>query len=124
MNNLKITEQITFLYTRDLDESARFYEQVIGLSLWRDQGACRIYHVSSSGYLGICQRADAPVPDPTRRDLIFTLVTPEVDAWYDYLKTRGVNFEKAPAVNLQYNIYHCFLRDPDGYLIEIQTFLD
>jgi hypothetical protein len=22
------------------------------------------------------------------------------------------------------NIYHCFLRDPNGYLIEIQRFLD
>ncbi|OQY24133.1 MAG: hypothetical protein DRJ03_06405 [Chloroflexi bacterium] len=27
-------------------------------------------------------------------------------------------------LNPRYNIYHCFLRDPNGYLIEIQRFLD
>ena len=59
-----------------------------------------------------------------RRTLIFTIVTPEVDAWYEYLRERGVSFEKPPEINPRYNIYHCFLRDPNGYLIEIQRFLD
>jgi hypothetical protein len=35
-----------------------------------------------------------------------------------------VHFEKAPATNEQYKIYHAFLRDPNGYLLEIQRFLD
>ena len=118
-----IEQQITFLYTADLAESARFYEEILGLELARDQGTCRIYHVSNDAYLGICHRDDAQ-PDPSRRDIIITLVTPAVDAWYETLQARGVVFEKPPGVNPVYHIYHCFLRDPNGYLIEIQRFLD
>jgi catechol 2,3-dioxygenase-like lactoylglutathione lyase family enzyme len=47
-----------------------------------------------------------------------------VDVWHAYLAERGVAFEKAPALNARYNIYNCFFRDPDGYLLEIQAFLD
>ena len=32
--------------------------------------------------------------------------------------------EKPPTYNPTYHIYHLFVRDPDGYLVEIQTFLD
>jgi catechol 2,3-dioxygenase-like lactoylglutathione lyase family enzyme len=118
-----IDQQITFLYTHDLGASAAFYEQVMGLPLWRDQGTCRIYHVTGQSYIGICQRDDA-LPQPSRRDIIFTIVTPQVDAWYDELKSRGAVVDKAPEVNPQYGIYHFFVRDPNGYLIEIQRFLD
>ncbi len=123
MTHPPVAQQITFLYTANLEDSAHFYEDVLGLTLARDQGTCRIYRVSGESYIGLCQRADAIV-DQERRTLIFTLVTPEVDAWYEYLQGRGVRFEKPPAVNPDYNIYHCFLRDPNGYLIEIQRFLD
>lgn len=117
-----IEQQITFLYTHSLAVTARFYEEVLGLPLWRDQGACRIYRVSTDGYIGFCQRENLP-PDESDR-VILTLVTPDVDTWYARLCERGVAFEKAPAVNPRFNIYHCFLRDPSGYLVEIQRFLD
>ncbi len=57
-----------------------------------------------------------------RKSYIFTLVTQQVDEWFEYLQKRGVEFEKPPTFNEKYQIYHCFLRDPDGYLIEIQRF--
>lgn len=118
-----ISEQITFLYTTDLAATADFYENIIGLDLWRDQGICRIYKVSADGYLGFCERSDASTEHP---DVIFTIVTPEksgVDKWYEFLREKGVEFEKAPAANPKYKIYHCFLSDPNGYLIEIQWFV-
>ena len=123
MTHPPIDQQITFLYTADLTGSAHFYEDVLGLPLIRDQGTCRIYRVNDESYIGICQRADAIV-DTERRTLIFTLVTQQVDEWYDYLREQGVAFEKPPEINPRYQIYHCFLRDPNGYLIEIQRFLD
>ena len=102
-----IDRQITFLYTRDLATTARFYEQILGLPLVLDQGSCR--------------REAAP-EQPT--GIILTIVTDEVDEWYRYLKAQNVDFKKLPTYNPDYNIYHCFLRDPNGYLIEIQRFLD
>lgn len=120
---LPIDEQITFLYTADLQTTARFYEDILGLRLSCDQRTCRIYHVTGRGFLGICQRDDAQ-PDFQRRDIIITLVTPDVDGWYESLREKGVKFDKPPDENPHYRIYHCFLRDPNGYLIEIQRFLD
>jgi catechol 2,3-dioxygenase-like lactoylglutathione lyase family enzyme len=116
-----IHQQVTFLYTRDLTATARFYEEILGLTLALDQGDCRIYCVSRDGYLGFCQRGEAP-EQPV--GIILTFATPEVDEWYQYLSDQGVVFEKPPTLNPKYNIYHCFLRDPNGYLIEIQRFLD
>jgi len=121
MDQAPFDQQVTFLYTRDLATTARFYEQVLGLSLVLDQGTCRIYRVSADGFLGFCQRAEAP---ERPAGIIVTLVTEDVDGWYARLRARDVAFEKAPALNPDYNIYHCFLRDPNGYLLEIQSFRD
>ncbi len=121
MSHPKIDQQVTFLYTRDLQKTAIFYEEVLGLALVLDQGSCRIYRVSGDGFVGFCQREDAP---RTPKGVIFTLVTSAVDAWYAFLSAHDVAIEKPPARNEAYHIYHFFLRDPNGYLLEIQQFLD
>ncbi len=115
------TQQVTFLYTPDLATTARFYEQVLGLELVLDQGVCRIYRVSRDGFVGFCQKNGV---EPRPQTVIITFVTPDVEAWYTRLSAQGVPFEKPPTFNPQYNIFHCFLRDPNGYLLEIQRFLD
>lgn len=94
---------------------------MLGLPLALDQGDCRIYRVGESSFLGFCQRAEAP-QQPS--GVILTLVTDEVDFCYTYLRQQGVRFEGPPAYNPDYDIYHCFLRDPNGYLVEIQRFDD
>lgn len=121
MTRLKIDGQITFCYTRDLPTTSRFYGEVIGFPLILDQGGCRIYRAAGDAYLGFCERENAP---DSPQGVILTLVTDAVDDWYEFLASRGVEFEKAPTTNPEYGIYHCFARDPSGYLIEIQRFLD
>ena len=115
-----IDQHITFLYTDALAETARFYEDLLGLELALDQGTCRIYSVCAEAYVGFCGRDTAATPD----GVIFTLVSADVDGWYAHLSAAGVAFEKPPETNPKYQIYHCFLRDPNGYLIEIQRFED
>lgn len=114
-----VNAQITFLYTRDLARSARFYERILGCSLALDQGSCRIYRLAGGAYIGICQRDDAP---ENNSGLILTLVTTDVDAWYERIVASGWPCEHAPRYNAEYKIYHFFLRDPSGYRIEIQRF--
>ena len=115
-----VDSQITFLYTRDQARSAEFYEDVLGLELVVDQGSCRIYRVlGSSAFIGICQREDA---NEQSAEIIFTLVTPDVDGWYRRIVARGWPCEHPPRRNETFDIYHFFLRDPSGYLIEIQRF--
>ena len=111
---------VTFCYTSRFKETIKFYEEVLGLPLVLDQGRCRIYRVSQNGYLGFCRDTDPP----SAQSIIITLVTDDVEGWYDNLLAKGVGFEKSPRHNPDFRIYHCFLRDPNGYLIEIQRFED
>ena len=120
MSDLPIDAQITFVYTGDLARSARFYESILGLPLAVDQGSCRIYRVlDRQAYLGLCQRDGAPVD---ASGIIITLVTNDVDGWYERITSLGWECEHRPRRNERYKIYHFFLRDPSGYLIEIQRF--
>ncbi len=118
-------QQVTFMYTADLDATAHFYGQVLGLPLALDQGACRIYRVTATAFVGFCRQTGVlQKNDAGLSGVILTLVTDEVDAWYERLRAQNVVFEKPPALNPRFNIYHCLVRDPNGYLIEIQQFLD
>lgn len=112
--------QVTFAYTADLEATARFYEDVLGLTLSLDQGTCRIYRAAANAHLGFCTREAGPAPD----GVILTLVTQDVDAWAERLRAAGVPLDKEPTHSERYNIYHCFFRDPNGYLLEIQRFED
>jgi catechol 2,3-dioxygenase-like lactoylglutathione lyase family enzyme len=117
-----IGEQITFLYTTDIQKVIPFYEDVLGLPLALDQGGCRIYRIGEThiAYLGLCERATPRTPD----GVIFTFVTPDVDAWYERITSKGITCEYAPRITEEYGIYHFFVRDPNGYLLEFQRFVD
>jgi catechol 2,3-dioxygenase-like lactoylglutathione lyase family enzyme len=69
----------------------------------------------------LCQNPEAPQQP---QGVIFTMVTDDVDGWYARLLALDIPVEKPPALNPKYNIYHLFVRDPNGYLVEIQRFLD
>ena len=125
--SLAFDQQVTFLYVKDLAISERFYGEILGLELVLDQGLARIYRVGSgNAFLGICLSSavqQAPPPDRAPLGVIVTFVSNDVDGAYSALRAKGVAFEKTPTINATYNIYNCFFRDPDGYLLEIQTFL-
>lgn len=109
---------VTFLPTTDLEQTSRFYEQTLGLACVRDQGVCRIFKVSEQAYLGFCTH----LPELPRNDsLIATLVTDDVQDWYERIKG-SVEIVKPPAHNPKYAITHFFFRDCHGYLLEIQRF--
>lgn len=113
-------QQITFLPVRDLEQASVFYGGVLGLALVLDQGDCRIYRVSASAFVGLCERTSKG--DMT--GLMVTLVTADVDGWHERLTAAGVPCDRPPQNNEKYQLYQAFYRDPDGYLVEIQRFLD
>jgi len=117
---MRIDSHITFFTTVDLHLTSTFYEEVLGLPLVHDQGSCRIFEVVKDSYIGFCQK----VHMPSTEGVIITLVRDDVDGYCRDLGSNGVVFEKEPAFNPEYNIYHAFLRDPNGYLVEIQRFED
>ena len=67
-----LNQQITFLYTENLEKSAQFYEGRLNLKLWRDQGTCRIYHVCGEAYIGLCQTGQTQKVQDKQPNVIFT----------------------------------------------------
>jgi predicted enzyme related to lactoylglutathione lyase len=112
---------ITFLPSNDLQRTTDFYQSVLELSLVRDQGDCKIFRVSPAGLIGFCSRSELPSP---AKSIILTLITDEVDEWFEKLVKAGAQVEKPPTHNLKYTIYQAFVLDPNGYRIEIQRFDD
>ncbi|MFO8034206.1 MAG: VOC family protein [Candidatus Bipolaricaulota bacterium] len=112
--------QIVFFPTPDLQATAEFYQGKLGLGLVLDQGACRIFRAAKGAFLGFCKKNTSPATTQA----IITLVTEDVDGWVAELRGCGVQVEKEPQSNPDFQIYHAFLRDPNGYLVEIQRFDD
>jgi len=119
MTEKKFSQQITFLHSQNIQATRQFYNEVLGLPVVRDQGSCLIFGVTESAFLGFCEHI---TPIKTGRRVILTLVTENVDEWYTALKDREINMISEPKSNPQFQIYHFFLNDPDGYWVEIQRF--
>ncbi|MDP6343506.1 MAG: VOC family protein [Alphaproteobacteria bacterium] len=120
-----IAQQITWVYTADLDGTAAYYRDVLGLEQVLDQGACRIFATSADAFIGVCTARPGRWVEP--KGVVLTMVAPDpggVDAWYDWLGARGGATEGPPERHEDFNVYCFFARDPNGYLLEFQSFLD
>ncbi len=112
---------VAFLPTDDLQATHKFYHDTLGMPLYKDQGKCRIYQVGVDSYVGFCTHFAGSPPE----GMIITLLTDEVDEVYEQLAAReDISVEHPPSDNPDFNIYHFFARDPNGYKVEIQKFLD
>ncbi|GMV89081.1 MAG: hypothetical protein AMXMBFR81_20120 [Chthonomonas sp.] len=115
-----ITEGITFLPTADLEATHRFYSGVLGLDLVLDQGSCRIYRVVGTSYWGFCERAAPTAPE----QVVLTVCSDDVDARHRRFESSGLPTDGPPRTHAAFGIYHFYARDPNGYRIEVQRFLD
>ncbi len=117
---MRFDQQVTFLLVEDLDIATGFYRDTLGFEIVLDQGDCRILRVTATAFIGLCQRKGRS----DRDTVLVTLVTDDVDRWHERLLAAGIPCEKGPQIHPDYNVYHAFYRDPDGFLVEIQRFLD
>lgn len=116
----EITAQIVFLGTRNLTATSEFYEQTLGFRLAVDQGSCHIYEVTRGAFIGFCERDQVS----ENNGVIVSFVTDDVHGLYEKLRKHGAQIEQEPAYSPEFNIYHCFFRDPNGYRLEVQCFAD
>ena len=120
MQSTSPTSSITFLKTKDMEETTRFYTEILGFRLVLDQEYCRIFRICPNSHLGFCLTEASTGSS----EVIITLEIEDVDGYYQRLKSLDIAAEIPPRLNEKFNIYQMFLRDPNGYLIEIQRFLD
>ncbi|MAT44492.1 MAG: glyoxalase [Anaerolineaceae bacterium] len=116
---INIHQQITFLPTNKFTEMEAFYSGLLSLKKVLDQGDCIIFKTTDSSYIGFCERE----LELGSNRIILTLVTDQVDEFYEQLQKKSVQCESKPCLNEKYAIYHFFVKDPNGYLVEIQQFV-
>jgi len=117
----KISQSVIFTYTDDLPEASRFFHETMELDLVIDQGSCHIFRLCESSYLGVCNLPDRPTE---KAAVTITIVSDDVDGWYDFLTAKGVEYIKKPGYSEQFKVYSSMFISPHGYRIEIQRFAD
>ncbi|MCC6906069.1 MAG: VOC family protein, partial [Anaerolineae bacterium] len=115
-----VGQQITFYFTYDIERTARFYGEVLGLREVHRARDTRIWQITETAFLGFSEHVNIPLAPPDNS--IFALVSPDVDGWYTHLKKHHVRIVQPPALNRAGGVYQFQLRDPNGFLIEIRRF--
>lgn len=121
---MKFSSQITFLYFKELTGPARFFEEILGLQKVDDKGFARIYQIAGGAFIGIVDEAHGYCSAPTAPNVLITLVTEDVQQWYERLMAAGVAIDAAPAIHEKANVEGFFFEGPGGYAFEIQKFLN
>ena len=116
-----IDQNVIFTYTDDLEKASAFFHEVMELEFVVDQGACHIYRFNDTCFIGVCCLPDRP---SQKVGVTISLVSSDVDGWYQFLTSKGVEFERAPSHSEEFGVYGCLFISPHGYRIEIQCFDD
>ena len=115
------------LVVSDLQRSKTFYSQVLGADVHREYGGTSVVLSLLSSWIllvtGGPPTVDKPdvtfaVPvNPRKVSHAFTIRVPDCNKAYKTLKSRGAEFLTPPKD--WGNEIRCFLKDPDGHLLEI-----
>ncbi|MGB9719855.1 MAG: VOC family protein [bacterium] len=108
---------IIFFKTRNLNSIRVFYTQMVEMDIWLEQSDCVILKHGNL-LLGFCQREEVDTQG------IITFFYENTDQVYNMYKKFRLEALAEPVVNEKYNIYHFFVKDPEGRLVEFQTFLN
>ena len=120
-------EITTILVVTDLERSRAFYRDVLGAEVHREYGGTSVVLRFLETWLLLVTGGPptedkptvtfAPPSDPDTVSVAFTIRVPDCMAAYATLKERGAAFLTPPVVRPWET--RCFLRDPDGHLIEL-----
>ena len=118
-----------FITVADIDRSLNFYEKVFGgriLSRGDRDGAPGYIQIANTWLIvnvGGGPTPDKPtvilsvLADPNKVDSFMNVRVADIQACYRLWKSRGAQFITEPKD--KYGETRCYIRDPDGYIIEV-----
>jgi predicted enzyme related to lactoylglutathione lyase len=118
-----------FLTVSDIERSARFYEAVFeGRILSRGDSSGAPAYIQIANTWLIVNVGGTPTPDkpsvtlcvPSDPDSVSSFMNirvADINHCYDLWRSRGAEFITAP--KHKYGETRCYIRDPDGYIIEV-----
>lgn len=111
---------ITFIYYKDLQKGIDFYQNTLGFTLAIDQGWCKIYQISGSGYLGIVDEEKGMQNWHADKTVQICIRVPDVKPWHDYCQSLALPNLSQLFVNDALKIKAFVVDDPEGYQVEFQ----
>ena len=116
-----------FLTVADIERSARYYEKVfdariLSLGDGNAPGYLQLANIWMILNVGGGPTPDKPtvtlsVPDPNHINSFMNFRVADIQACYTLWKSRGAQFITEPIP--KYGETRCYIRDPDGYIIEV-----
>jgi catechol 2,3-dioxygenase-like lactoylglutathione lyase family enzyme len=109
----------------DIARSVAFYRDVLGATVLREGEPtflrfANIWLIINRGGGGTDDKPDvtaAPPSDPNRLSSFLNIRVVDIKRCYDLWRSRGAKFITEPKVHA--TEIRCYMRDPDGYLIEV-----
>jgi lactoylglutathione lyase len=113
------------LIVRDIRRSVAFYRDVLGATVLREGEPTflrlgNIWLIINVGGGPTDDKPEvlaAPPPDPNILSIFLNLRVTDIRRYYDLWSSRGAKFITEPKVHAKE--LRCYMRDPDGYLIEV-----
>jgi len=113
------------LIARDIRRSVAFYRDVLGATVLcegeptflRFGNIWLIINVGGGPTDDKPEVLAAPPPDPNILSIFLNLRVTDIRRYYDLWSSRGAKFITEPKVHAKES--RCYMRDPDGYLIEV-----
>lgn len=113
------------LIVRDIRRSVAFYRDVLGATVLREGEPTflrlgNIWLTINGGGGGTDDKPDvvaAPPRDPNVLSIFINLRVNDIKRYYELRSSRGATFVTEPKVHA--TEMRCYMRDPDGYLIEV-----
>ena len=119
-----ISGNLVFFYYRDLPGAVGFYRDTLGLTEVLDYGFARIFRISQSTFIGLVDEKQGMHSADDPKTVTLSFITPHTDQWYACLQKKGLEFRSPLQSSSRIHIRGFVTRDPEGYLLEFQKFLD
>jgi lactoylglutathione lyase len=113
------------LIVREIQRSVAFYRDVLGATVLHEGEPtflrlANIWLTINGGGGGTDDKPEviaAPPRDPNVLSIFLNLRVSDIQRYYELWSSRGAKFITKPKVHA--NKMRCYIRDPDGYLIEV-----
>jgi catechol 2,3-dioxygenase-like lactoylglutathione lyase family enzyme len=112
-----------FITVADINRSADFYKKVFGGRILSRSGHIQIANTWLIVNVGGRPTPDKPtvtlssIADPDKINSFMNIRVADIQACYELWKSRGAEFITKPIP--KYGAIRCYIRDPDGYIIEV-----
>jgi predicted enzyme related to lactoylglutathione lyase len=125
MKDKKVAKSgIVWFYYDNLTEASTFYEQTMGFELVVDQQWAKVYRIDERAFVGVVAGEKGSFRPQDHNAVLLTIVVDEVRPWLERLRSKGASITTDVLEKEEIGVRCFFLKDPGGYAIEVQQFLD